>query len=416
MTMSTLGGLAPGMAFLPTWLGETKDPTSLDSFLAGTAKASGWRYLGLAWPIDESPRVFVARPDGPETAPHLLPVEWGEMAKSVRSSGQTVVWQLPASSGRIYTLIAPPGRDPGLIWAEKAVAEVWSEVERSYFRLVAKLIERSATLAARIGPLVDPERLQQRLQDASLIAGRMAHDFDNILTGIIGFADLTVPLVPAGSQASKFVSEIAKVGQRGIVFTQQLHQLSRSGQVKPQPGSVPAAIAREEARIRPAMPPGLVVRSDVPASLAAVAMEAGPLQTVIGHLLENAAEACAADGQVVVSAKAVELSLADGKAYLGQVGPGAHVEVAVQDNASGIKPEVRAKLFAEPFYTTKVRHRGLGLAIVYKVLFAHRGGIRIDPVPPPQTGTVVRIVLPLAAARPVVAPTATPTGSPNIGG
>jgi signal transduction histidine kinase len=147
--------------------------------------------------------------------------------------------------------------------------------------------------------------------------------------------------------------------------------------------------------------------------MAAVGMEAGPLQTVLGHLLENAVEASPPGGTVTVTARAVELNAAEAKAYLGQAGPGAHVEVTVQDAGSGIKPDVRAKLFVEPFYTTKVRHRGLGLAIVYRTLFAHRGGIRIEPAP--DAGTVVRIVLPLAAARPAVAPTVV-LGTPTLGG
>ncbi|HEY1188976.1 MAG TPA: ATP-binding protein, partial [Gemmata sp.] len=81
----------------------------------------------------------------------------------------------------------------------------------------------------------------------------------------------------------------------------------------------------------------------------------------------------------------------------------------------GIKPEVRKRLFVEPFFTTKVRHRGLGLAIAYRVLCSHRGGIQIDPVPSPGTGTQVRVVLPLAAARP---PAVTPgtTTATAVGG
>jgi signal transduction histidine kinase len=74
--------------------------------------------------------------------------------------------------------------------------------------------------------------------------------------------------------------------------------------------------------------------------------------------------------------------------------------VSLTDTGIGIKPEVRRRLFAEPFHTTKVRHRGIGLAIVYRILCSHRGGIQIDPVPSPGTGTHVRVVLPLAAARP----------------
>ena len=163
-------------------------------------------------------------------------------------------------------------------------------------------------------------------------------------------------------------------------------------------------MGKEEARLRPALAPGVQFLSAVPANLAHVGMENGPLAVVLGHLLENAVEATPPGGRVVVSARLVELTPADARGYLGQVGPGPHVEVAVQDSGPGIRPEVRSKLFVEPFYTTKVRHRGLGLAIVYRTLYAHRGGVRLDPAPPPETGTVARVVIPPAAARPAVAP------------
>ncbi len=96
----------------------------------------------------------------------------------------------------------------------------------------------------------------------------------------------------------------------------------------------------------------------------------------------------------------MELTDADARAHLGRVGVGAHLQITVSDNGPGIKPDVRRRLFVEPFFTTKVRHRGLGLAVAYRVLCSHRGGIQIEPVPAPGTGTQVRIVLPLAAARP----------------
>jgi signal transduction histidine kinase len=243
----------------------------------------------------------------------------------------------------------------------------------------------------------------------------MAHDFDNILTGIIGFSDLTLPMLPPGSQAASFVAEIGKVGQRGIVFTQQLHQLSRSGQVKPQPTTVLVAAAKEEARVKPLMSPNVRIEKDLPPNLPAVALESGPFQIVLGHLLENAVEACPQGGLVRVTARPVELSEADAKMFLGKVGVGAHLLVSVTDTGIGIKPEVRRRLFAEPFHTTKVRHRGIGLAIVFRILSSHRGGIQIDPVPSPGTGTQVRVVLPLAAAR-SPASAGNPANHPTPGG
>ena len=400
--MSLPGGLPAGLAFLPNWLNDAKDATTLDALLSGWVRASGWRGAGLVWPADANAVVALhAKADGTERLPRP-PAEARDVLTSLKGGSWTVLWQMPNSSGRLYCAVTPPGQPTGLVWAERGAGEPWGELDRNYLRLSARLIERSPALAAQFGPQVDGDRLQQRLADASVIAGRMAHDFDNILTGIIGFADLTVPLLPAGSQPAKFVAEVGKVGQRGIQFTQQLHQLSRSGQSKPQAGGLSAAVAKEVNRLKPSLADGAQVVTDLPAVANAVAIESTPLGVALGHLIENAADATPAGGRIVVSSRVVELSAADAKGYLGAAGPGPHVEVTVRDTGPGIKPEVRAKLFVEPFFTTKVRRRGLGLAIVYRTLFAHRGGIRIENAAAPETGTVVRVVLP-PAARPVPA-------------
>ena len=415
--MSPPAGVSTGLAYLPNWLTDAKDASALDHLLSGWVRASGWRTVGLIWPTDGKATLGVqVRPESVEPLP-AAPSEIQDVARALRGGTPTVVWQLPNSSGRLYTLFQPAGRPAGLLWAERGPGEPWTDADRSYLVLATRLIERSPAMIAKIGPLLEPGRLDQRLHDAAIIAGRMAHDFDNILTGIIGFADLSVPLLPAGSQAAKFVGEISKVGQRGITFTQQLHQLSRSAQAKPQPGSVGATFLKEELRLRPAMPAGLQVVTDVPANLIAVGVDNDPLGVVLGHLLENAIEASAANARIHLSAKPVELTAADAKGYLGPVIPGPHVEITVQDRGAGIKPEQRAKLFAEPFFTTKVRHRGLGLAIVYRVLHAHGGGIRIDSATQPETGTTVRIVLPPAAVRPsATAPSPRQTNLYLVGG
>lgn len=403
--MIAAGGLSTGLAFLPEWLTEA-DSSRLETALPGWVQASGWNATGLAIPIEGTPKICWRASAESASASAPVPVELGEVAKTLIGGASTVIWQVPGTSGRLYARIAPPGQPGGAIWVERVAREPWTDVDRNYLILSARMIERSAHLGRVVDPILDPYRLEARLKDASVIAGRMAHDFDNILTGIMGFAELSLPLVPAGSQVARFVGEIGSVGSRGIVFTQQLHQLSRSSQVKPQPGSLALALTKEESRLRPVLPAGATVVSNVPQNLANVAMDPGPLGTVLGHLLENAIQASAPGGTIAVSARAVELNEADARGYLGRVEAGPYIEVSVKDGGSGIKPEVRAKLFAEPFFTTKVRHRGLGLAIVYRILFAHRGGIRIDAAVPPETGTLVRVLIPLASARPAVAPTA----------
>jgi signal transduction histidine kinase len=403
--MSQVGGLSTGMAFLPTWLG-TIDAGTIESALPAWVSASGWLGAGLVWPIDGPVKTCLTANAERTLATEPPPAELPNIAPTLLGGANTLVWQVPGTSGRLYARLAPSGHPVGAIWAERSARDPWTEADRNYLALAARLIERSAHLARAIGPILEPAMLEQRLKDASVIAGRMAHDFDNILTGIMGFTDLAQPLAPAGSQLARFLTEINSVGARGIVFTQQLHQLSRSSQVKPLPGSIATAVAKEAARLLAAHPNGARVESRVPQNLASAAMEAGPLGTVLGHVIENAVHASPPGATVVVTARAVDLAPVEAKLLLGRVEPGPNLEVTIADAGGGIKPEVRARLFAEPFYTTKVRHRGLGLAIAYRILFAHRGGIRIDAAVPPEPGTVARVVIPLASARPAVAPTA----------
>jgi signal transduction histidine kinase len=412
--MSTPGTLSAALAFLPSWWQETTDPMAFDALLSGWSRACGWRACGFVWTGDNGPGVVKTVLGGTQSETSAPP-EVPDALRRLKSGESTVLYSLPGTAGRVFAAVHPVGKSVGVVWAEKPAGQTWADAERAYLALVGKTLERSPALAAVIGPVIDPDRLYQRLGDAAVIAGRMAHDFDNLLQGIIGFSDLTLPLLVPGSQPANFVAEISKVGQRGIQFTQQLHHLSRSGQVKPNPASVPLAVAKEEVRLKPLSPAGVRVEKDFLQNLPPVAVEAGPLQIVLGHLLENAVEACSQGGVVRVTARPVELTDTDARGYLGRVGVGGHLQITIADTGPGIKPEVRRRLFVEPFFTTKVRHRGLGLAIAYRVLCSHRGGIQLEPVPPPGTGTQVRVVLPLAAARPP-ATVAGPVAATAVGG
>ncbi|HUR55633.1 MAG TPA: ATP-binding protein [Gemmataceae bacterium] len=400
--MSSPGTLTTALNFVPSWWQDGADKPTLDALLSGVVKACGWRGAGFVWPAEGV--VTVAKTaHGANVTDGGVPPEVPDAVRRTKAGEATAFYSVAGSSGRVFAPVMPPGRPMGLLWVDHGAGQPWSEQDRAYLALTAKMMERSPAVFAAIGPVIEPDKLNQRLGDAAVIAGRMAHDFDNILTGIIGFADLAAPTLPVGSPALRFVTEIGKVGQRGIVFTQQLHHLSRSAQVKPNPGAVSAAVQKEEQRVRGSAPANTRIEKDIPPNMPSVALEAGPLQTVIGHLLENAVEACPSGGLVRVSAEPVELAEPEARSYLGRAGAGAFLRVTITDTGTGIKPEHRRRLFVEPFFTTKVRHRGLGLAVAYRILFAHRGGILIDPVPPPGTGTHVRVVLPLAAARPPAA-------------
>src|SRR5205823_4355963 len=100
-------------------------------------------------------------------------------------------------------------------------------------------------------------------------------------------------------------------------------------------------------------------------------------------------------GRVTLTARLVRLSSAECLTLWGSARPGPHVCLEISDTGCGLSADAQAKLFREPFFTNKPRHRGLGLATVYGVLTSHRGGFRL--LPGAQGGVTARVYLPLAA-------------------
>jgi CheY-like chemotaxis protein len=106
-------------------------------------------------------------------------------------------------------------------------------------------------------------------------------------------------------------------------------------------------------------------------------------------------------GAASVSVRAVDLTADDCLELYGDARPGPHVEIAVTDSGTGLSAEGAKRLFAEPFFSTKPRRRGFGLAIAYGVLHAHHGGLRLRPGA--AGGMVAEAYLPVAGPAPAAA-------------
>lgn len=350
-------GASPQVAFLNRLLGAPDGWPDARAMLTELCAAYGARGAGLRWPAD-----------GPVWAQETGPQPKGATQLSVPIEGQAA----------------------GALWVDGAQAD------NGLLQLVPNALGASAVLKRFLGPAADQARIAQRLEDAAKVAGRVAHDLDNVFQGVTGFLALAADELVPGSPAHDNVREADTAARAGMRFCGQLHQLSRGGQARPLPTLVPAAIAREVARLAKDHA-GVKVEVDAPPDLPTVAVEATGLQMILGHLLDNAAEASPKDGKVTVVARLVELAPAELPGFLGRPAAGPHVEVRIGDQGPGPTDEARRRMFVEPFFTTKFRHRGLSLAVVYRMLFAHRGGVQADARP--GQGTILRVVFPLAAAR-----------------
>jgi signal transduction histidine kinase len=246
------------------------------------------------------------------------------------------------------------------------------------------------------GELADYPRFQQRLEEAAAVAGWLAHDFGNVLTGVLGFAELALEEAPPRSQLHDHLREIRQAADRGADFIRKLLHFSRRKRTREEVAVLADVVHRLAERLRTEWGDTVALRVIVPADLPSVIVAADALGEVLHQLLDNARRAVPSAGTVTLSARRTKLDDGACGGLLGHAQPGAFVEVEVTDSGHGLSPEVRRRLLSEPFFSTRPRHHGLGLPMVYGILHSHGGGFRLET--PDAGGTTVRVYVPTTGA------------------
>jgi PAS domain S-box-containing protein len=231
------------------------------------------------------------------------------------------------------------------------------------------------------------EELQkaQRLELLGILAGGIAHDFNNLLGGLFGYVDMARVYCNIDEQAKHYLNQAMAAFRRARSLTQQLLTFSKGGEPVTNVVSL-APLIREAGGLATS---GSKTRCTyrIPDDLWAAEIDEGQIGQVINNVVINARQAMASGGTVEISAinrvieKENRKPLADGD----------YVEIAVADHGTGIPQEHVQKIFA-PFFTTKQKGAGLGLAISYSIVKKHGG--HIDVQSQPGRGTTFRIYLP----------------------
>jgi len=286
--------------------------------------------------------------------------------------------------------------DGWILWVERDSPRPWEGWTPEALGVVAACMARAASAepgAPSWAAQLECLARRQRLDEIAQVVRKLAHDFGNVLTSILGFAELSRALVPAGSPVQRYQAELHKAATAGASWTQQLQQFARND-------TAPGGSANVSQLLRDMyalpQPTGKHLSFDwsVPANLPRVAIDTDSLSLVMHALLHNAAEASGREGTIRTTAQARELGAASCLDYLGRLNPGRVVELSVQDSGEGIGDGVRRRLFRDLFLTTRARKRGMGLAIAYGLVAAHNGGIKLETHT--HGGTTVRIVLPVS--------------------
>ncbi|HKB34979.1 MAG TPA: ATP-binding protein, partial [Gemmataceae bacterium] len=222
-------------------------------------------------------------------------------------------------------------------------------------------------------------------------------------TSILGFTELCLAQTPDNSSIRRYLGEVHRGAQQGAQLTDRYRLFARRPPPSGQPTPLGSILAEQQKRVS-GWGPDIELEVEVPGDLPPVGVSAEALHDVLGALLDNAREAIERKGRVTVQGRLVGLSSANCLGLWGSARPGPHVRLDITDTGCGLAPDVPSRLFRDPFFTNKPRHRGLGLATVYGVLTSNHGGFRL--LPNPEGGLTARVYLPVAAG--VVLPPVVP--------
>lgn len=214
----------------------------------------------------------------------------------------------------------------------------------------------------------------QKMETVGVLAGGVAHDFNNILTTIIGNADLALMDLDKNSSFYDNVDEIRKAGHRGAGLTRQLLAFSRKELIRPEVLDINSLLMNFGKMLHRLIREDIDLVTACAPDLWHVEADPGQMEQVIMNLVVNAGDAMPKGGILVIETANVELDETYFRDKRVEGEPGPYVMLAVTDSGMGMDKETQAHIF-EPFFTTKGlgRGTGLGLATVYGIVKQNRG-------------------------------------------
>jgi PAS domain S-box-containing protein len=261
----------------------------------------------------------------------------------------------------------------------------------------------------------DRLRQAEKLQGIGRLAGGVAHDFNNQLTGMLANADVLVEALAGSPELRAAAEEIRAGAQRSARLTRQLLAFARKGNVMAVPVDVHEVVADVITLLRRSIDKRIALATDLRAVPSAVVGDPTQLHNALLNLALNARDAMPEGGTLRFGTRTVELP-PERRAELHLAGPaGPLVELTVADDGAGMDAETLAHVF-EPFFTTKAAGQGvgLGLAAVYGTVESHGGAVTVASAP--GRGTTFTIWLPHAGGEPPAAepPPPAPSGRARI--
>ncbi len=229
----------------------------------------------------------------------------------------------------------------------------------------------------------------RKLDSIGLLAGGIAHDFNNLLGIILGNIDLAERSVDVPGKAIKYLDKATSASMRAADLTQQLLTFSKGGEPVKQAADIMEII--HESTDFSLHGSSIQVNYSCSDNLWNVDVDTGQMSQVMQNLVINARQAMQQGGKLDIHCKNTVL---DKSNVLAGLKPGRYIKLTVGDSGEGISKEIIHSIF-DPYFTTKQRGSGLGLALTYSIIQKHNGCIFVDSEQ--YRGAVFTVYLPVSA-------------------
>ena len=241
-------------------------------------------------------------------------------------------------------------------------------------------------------------RQAEKMEALGTLTGGVAHDFNNILAAMMGFAELVKGKVPKGSREERHLQMVMDAGLRGRELIKQMLTFSRQTEQEKKPLQLSTIVQETGRFLRASIPAMISIRVNVESESGTVLADPVQIQQVVMNLCTNAAHAMREKGGVI-DLRLSDFSIAPSEARSDGMKPGLYIKLVVRDTGIGIPPEVINRIF-DPFFTTKAPDEGtgLGLSVAQGIIRQHDGYITVESQP--GKGSAFFVYLPKVAEQP----------------
>ncbi|WP_417912738.1 MASE3 domain-containing protein, partial [Candidatus Electronema sp. TJ] len=246
-------------------------------------------------------------------------------------------------------------------------------------------------------------RQARKMEAIGTLAGGIAHDFNNILGPILGYTEMALDALPAGSDVIPWLEEVQRAGGRAKELVRQILAISRKCEQDLQPLRLQPIIKETLKLLRSSIPSTIEIRSRLDPACGAVLADPTRIHQVVMNLCTNAYQAMRETGGLLeIFLEQIKLDEGNVPGRL-RLPPGLYLKLEVRDSGPGIPEELLEKIF-EPYFTTKPKGEGtgLGLALVQSIALDFGGDVMVSSEL--GNGAAFQLFLPVIQETPLALP------------